>query len=60
MINFFWPKIVIFFLPNIQNLSLGHSKELYHWEGSFEYPQHTFWLNIKKINFQLLMPGFVY
>ena len=33
-------------------LSLGCSKELSHWDGSFEYPQHTFWLSIKKINFQ--------
>ena len=29
------------------------SKELSHEDGSFEYPQHKFWLRNKKINFQV-------
>ena len=33
------------------NIRLGHSQELSQWDGSFEYPQHTFWLRSKKINF---------
>ena len=31
----------------------GCSKEPSHWDGSFEYPQHMFWLKNKKINFLL-------
>ena len=34
-------------------MCFGYSKELSHWDGSFEYPQHMFWLRIKKNNFQL-------
>ena len=29
----------------------GCSKELSYWDGSFEYPQHMFWLRNKKIIF---------
>ena len=31
----------------------GYSKEPSHWKGSFEYPQHMFWLRNKKITFLL-------
>ena len=36
----------IFLLINL-NMCFGCSKELSHWEGSFEYPQHMFWLRNK-------------
>ena len=45
-------------------MCFGCSKEPSHWEGSFEYPQHMFWLRNKKNNFQicawstLFAPGF--
>ena len=32
---------------------LGCSKEPSHWDGSFEYPQHMFWLRNKTIKFSL-------
>ena len=34
-------------------MCFGCSKEPSHWDGSFEYPQHMFWLRNKKNNFQL-------
>ena len=34
-------------------MCLGCSKEPSHGDGSFEYPQHMFWLRNKKNNFQL-------
>ena len=34
-------------------MCLGCSKEPSHRDGSFEYPQHMFWLRNKKNNFQL-------
>ena len=34
-------------------MCFGCSKEPSHRDGSFEYPQHMFWLRNKKINFQL-------
>ena len=34
-------------------MCFGCSKELSHWDDSFEYPQHMFWLRNKKTNFQL-------
>ena len=33
-------------------MCFGCSKELSHRDGSFEYPQHMFWLRNKKNNFQ--------
>ena len=36
-------------LPIIFNKCFGCSIEPSHWEGSFEYPQHMFWLRNKKI-----------
>ena len=41
------------FLPISCNICFGCSKEPSHWDGSFEYPQHMFWLRNKKINFSL-------
>ena len=32
-------------------MCFGCSKEPSHRDGSFEYPQHMFWLRNKKINF---------
>ena len=34
-------------------MCFGCSKEPSHRDGSFEYPQHRFWLRNKKNNFQL-------
>ena len=45
--------IVIIFLPINKKMCFGCSKEPSHVDGSFEYPQHMFWLRNKKINFQL-------
>ena len=44
-------KIVNIFLPISFNICFGCSKEPSDWDGSFEYPQHMFWLRNKKINF---------
>ena len=49
----FQRKIVNIFLPINVNICFGCWKELTHWEGSFEYPQHMFWLRNKKIKFSL-------
>ena len=46
-------NIVIIFLPFNKNMCFGCSKEPSNGDGSFEYPQHMFWLRNKKINFQL-------
>ena len=49
----FQRKIVNIFLPINFNIGFGCSKEPSHWDGSFEYPQHIFWLrNKKKHNFR--------
>ena len=37
-------KIVIIFLSISLNMCFGCSNEPSHQEGSFEYPQHMFWL----------------
>ena len=34
-------------------MCFGGSKEPSHRDGSFEYPQHMFWLRNKKNNFQI-------
>ena len=34
-------------------MCVGCSKEQSHRDGSFEYPQHMFWLRNKENNFQL-------
>ena len=41
-------KIVIIFLPTSLNMCFGCSKVPSHRDGSFEYPQHMFWLRNKK------------
>ena len=48
-------KIVNIFLPisfkicfGCSKIRFGCSKEPSHWDGSFEYPQHMFWLTNKK------------
>ena len=46
-------KIAIIFLSISLNMYFGCSKEPSHCDGSFEYPQHMFWLRNKKNNFQL-------
>ena len=46
-------KIVNIFLPINFNICFGCSKERSHRDGSFEYPQHMFWLRNKKIKFSL-------
>ena len=40
-------KIVNIFLSIIFSICFGCSKEPSHWDGSFEYPQHIFWLRNK-------------
>ena len=47
----FQGKIVNIFLPIIFSICIGCSKEPSHRDGSFEYPQHMFWLENKKIIF---------
>ena len=46
-------KIVNSFLPISLNIWFECSKEPSR-DGSFEYPQHMFWLRNKKINFLVL------
>ena len=43
-------------------MCFGFSKEPFQWGGSFEYPQHMFWLKNKKIIFSyaLLSGGLQY
>ena len=45
--------IAIIFLSIKLNMCLGCSKEPYHRGGTFEYPQHMFWLRNTKNIFQL-------
>ena len=47
-------KIVNIFLPISFNIRFGCSKEPSQQDGSFEYPQHMFWLRNKKVNFLVL------
>ena len=46
--HFFQRKIVNIFLLIIFNICFWCLKELSQWDGSFEYPQHMFWLINKK------------
>ena len=50
------------FLCIILNICCGCSKERSQQEGSFEYPQHMFWLRKKKsiffITILILRPGY--
>ena len=45
-----WVNVNIFLLISF-NICFGYSKEPSHWDCSFEYPQHMFWLRNKKIKF---------
>ena len=47
--RFFDCKIVIIILTISLNMRFGCSKESSHWDISFEYPKHMFWLR----NFQI-------
>ena len=47
-------KVAIIFLSICLNSCFECSKEPSHRDGSFEYPQHMFWLRNKKNKFQLL------
>ena len=49
----FQHKIVNIFLPIIVSLCYRCSKEPSHRDGSFENPQHMFWLRNKKVVFLL-------
>ena len=48
--HIFLRKLVNNFLSSSFNICFGCSKELSHRDGSFEYPQHLFWLR-NKISF---------
>ena len=56
----FQPKIVNIFLPIIFSICFVCSKEPSHGDGSFEYPQHMFWLRNKKKNSVLLSTQNIY
>ena len=43
-------KSVDMFLPIFFIICFGCSKEPSHWDGSFKYPQHMFWLRNKVFN----------
>ena len=45
-------KIVNVFLPICFNICIGCSIEPSDWDGSFENPQHMFWLRNKKFFFR--------
>ena len=49
----FQNKNVNIFIPISLNICFGCSKEPSHLDGSFEYPQHMFWLENKKNIFLL-------
>ena len=42
-------KLIV--IPVNFSICFGYSKEPSHWDGSFEYPQHMFWLRNKKNTF---------
>ena len=50
-------KIVNNFLSTNFNICFGCSKEPSRGDGSFEYPQHMFWLRNKKISCFFLAGG---
>ena len=51
-------KLIFLFL--IQNICCGYSKELSHWNGSFEHPKHMIKLMGKKIFTSLRLNFFAY
>ena len=46
----FQRKMLIIVLSISLNMCFGYAKEPSHWDGSFEYPQHMFWVRNKKKN----------
>ena len=46
-------KILIIFLPINLNMCFGCLKEPSQRDGSFEYPQHMFWMRNKENNFPI-------
>ena len=51
--NLYLRKSSIIFLPINLNICFGCSKEPSHCGGSFEYPQHMFWMRNKENNFPI-------
>ena len=51
--TFYELKIVTIFLPINLNMCFGCSKEQSNWDGSFEYPQHMFWMRNKENSFPI-------
>ena len=51
--TFYERKIVTIFLPINLNMCFGCSKEPSHWDVSFEYPQHMFWMRNKENSFSI-------
>ena len=51
--KFYERKIVIIFLPTNLNICFGCSKELSHCDGTFEYPQHMFWMRNKENSYPI-------
>ena len=52
-------KIVNIFLSISLKICFGCSKEPSHRDGSFDHPQHIFWLRKKKIKFYLHVRTFI-
>ena len=48
-------KIVIIFLSISLNIYFGCSKAPSHLDGSFQHPQHMFWLRNKKVKFLITL-----
>ena len=48
-----YERKIIIFLPINLNMCFGCSKETYHWDYSFEYPQHMFWMRNKENSFPI-------
>ena len=48
-----WAKNCNYFLTEQSKHMLWSLKKTSHWDGSFEYPQHMFWLRNKNNNIQL-------
>ena len=53
MSKVYYLKIVIIFLPINLNMCFVCSKEPSHEDGSFEYPQHMFWMRSKENSFTI-------
>ena len=53
MRKFYELKSLIIFLPINLNMCFACSKEPFHWDCSFEYPHHMFWMRNKENNFPI-------